>query len=148
LFEDELLDVRLDAGRSTVGLIIGAGEVVRVLVAFKVRATSWDVTGHDVPGFGQRYCRLIWTSTWTSTPGGLLRLTLRVQGDSTHHVFPARACNIDLSITAAEFASYELHVDGFAEARPDYIDLDAAIHLQRPDWSSHCRILGWSRRSA
>ena len=42
LFEDELLDVRVDAGRSTVGLIIDGSErgFVRVLVANRVRAMN------------------------------------------------------------------------------------------------------------
>ncbi len=130
------------------GLIIDGSErgFVRVLVAHRVRAMNWSVLGQSVPRFGQRYARMIWTSTCRPMAAGL-RLSLGVQGDIDFEA--RRACRISVRISAAEFTSYELHVDGLPEAPPDYGELDdAEIHRQRPDWSSPCRVTSWSRRTA
>ncbi|GAA3169037.1 hypothetical protein GCM10010531_22610 [Blastococcus jejuensis] len=148
LFEDELLDVRLDAGRSTVSVIIDSGSrgFARVLVAHRVRAMHWSVLGQNVPRFGQRIARMIWTSNCRPVAGGL-RLSLGVQGDLDFEA--RRASRISFRISAAEFTSYELHVEGMPEAPPDYGELDdAAIQAQRPDWDSTCRVVSWSRRTA
>jgi hypothetical protein len=148
LFEEELLDVRVDAGRSTVGLMVDGGTrgFVRVLVAHRVRAMNWSVLGHDVPRFGRRFNRMIWTSSCGPVPGGV-RLSLAVQGDVDLRA--RRTSRISVRVSGAEFTNFELHVDGLPEAPPDYGELDdVAIHAQRPDWNSHCRVMSWSRRTA
>src|SRR5690349_8840164 len=100
LEERELLDVRLDPGRSTVGVMIITGSDLRVIVARRVRAMTWGLDGYDLPGLGKRYCREVGSSSWTSTPDGLLRWNLGVERSS------------DLSLSAFEFACYAVHVDG------------------------------------
>jgi hypothetical protein len=98
---------------------------------------TWGLDGYDLPGLGKRYCREVETSSWTSTSEGLLRWDLRVSRSS------------GLSVSAFEFACYEVQVDGLPYAAPDYEELDdAAIHRERPDWSSPFRLLNWSKRTA
>jgi hypothetical protein len=116
--------------------MIITGSELRVIVAHRVRALSWDLHGYDLPGLGERYCREVGTSAWTLTPEGLLRWDLGVERSS------------DLSVTAFEFACYEVHVEGLPDAPPDYTELDdVAIHRERPDWSSPFRLLNWSHRT-
>ncbi|WP_156036240.1 hypothetical protein [Blastococcus sp. URHD0036] len=133
----ELLDVRLDPGRSTVGAMIIDGPDLRVVVARRVRAVSWELGTHDLPRLGDRFAREVGISALSTTPDGLLRWGLRVERGS------------DLIVTASEFACYQVHVDGLPDAPPDYTELDdAAIYLQRPDWTSPFRLLSWARRTA
>jgi hypothetical protein len=143
LIEAELLDVRLDPGRSTVGLIIDINGVlgaqdgnVGVLVARQVQALSWGMAGGDPARAGDRFARYILGANWTSSASEPLRLDLFPQIDT------------QISITADHFDFYGVHVEGLPDAPPDYTELDdAAIHLQRPDWNSPFRLLTYSTRA-
>jgi hypothetical protein len=144
LVEAELLDVRLDPGRSTVGLILDINGVlgprdgnVGVLVARRVQALSWDVAGADLARAGDRYARYILGATWTSSPSEPLRLDLFPQIDT------------QVRITARQFDFYGVQVDGIPDAPPDFTELDdAAIHSQRPGWNSPFRLLSYCTRAA
>jgi hypothetical protein len=136
----ELLDVRVDAGRSTVGLLIVAdGEHVRVIVAREVLSLRWDVGRYGGRTLGRRYAREIGTCLCTPTSDGSLALRIGVGFTD----------DFRLTVTAAELAHYWVRVEGLPDAPPDYTELgDAEIARQRPDWTSSCEVLYSSHRHA
>jgi hypothetical protein len=143
LREAELLDVRIDPGRSTVGLIFGLGGALQldtsdtgVLVARRVQQAAWSVMGPDPSHAGGRYARYVMSSAWSSTADGAC-LSLGMQLD------------VELSITALDFDFYEVDLAGGAYVVPDYTELDdAAIHAQQPNWNSPYRLRTWTNRTS
>lgn len=144
LIEAELLDIRLDPGRSTVGLMLDINGVlgahdgnVGVLVARQVHSMSWAAAGTDLARLGDRYARYILGAKWSSSARDPLRLDLFPQIDT------------ELNITARQFDFYGVDIEGLSETPPDYTELDdAEIHRQRPDWNSPFRLLTHSARAA
>lgn len=143
LREAELLDFRVDAGRSSVGLILGLKGTLApfaadtgVVVARQVERLAWTVEGIDLSRLGGRYARYVMASTWSLTSEGAGRLDLGL------------LTAIDLSVTAQEFDFYAVELDGGEYMIPDYTEVDdATIYAQQPTWDSAGRLVNWSHRS-
>jgi hypothetical protein len=143
LQEAELLDVRIDPGRSTVGLIFGLQGSPRlgvhtdtgVLVARRVQQTTWSVDGTDPVRAGDRSARYVMASNWSPTADGHDHLELEMLVGAA------------LGIVAPRFEFYEVELEDGPYVIPDYTELDdAAVYAQQPGWTSRCRVRNrWQR---
>lgn len=145
LEEGELLDVRIDPGRSTVGLIfglqgcprLGANTDTGVLVARRIQQMTWSVDETDPGRAGDKCARYVMASRWSPTVDGPDHLELEMLMGAV------------LRIVAPRFEFYEVELEDGPYVIPDYTELDdAAIYAQQPGWTSRCRVQNRWQRTA